>query len=514
MSKGIKQREAEQWARICASPEYFRNNLIIDAGGAARRFGDVVERWQSRDFAAIDPAWLYATGRGSRPNIRRAWLERPRGHSKTGDIAMSATWALTTSAKRLSGVVAAADRDQAGFIRDAIARLLNLNDWLNDYIDAGRERIVNKITGSELVILTSDVSSSYGHTADFVICDEVTHWAKRDLWDSLFSTAGKKDNCLLLAIQNAGFQDSWQWLLRESLRTDPRAWYFCALDGPQASWISAETLAEQRHLLPQIAYARLWLNRWSLSSGDALTDSDLREAITLAGPPGGPEIGWSYSAGLDLGVSKDASALVVVGRHIGHWQPRKPTERPALNLLQRLGMVDAPGYDEPQADWMPGSGRTKLVACEVWQPSPGQRVSLEEVRIAALGLHKIFNFSLGYDPSQAILMAEQLQAAGVPALPMPFVAENLKGMCQVVLDSFTEKALDLYDNPRLLADLRALRVAEKNYGVRLTSPRGVNGHGDAATALSIALLMAKRHAGQVFNRTINRPLLCAGVAPV
>jgi phage terminase large subunit-like protein len=508
MNKGSRAREAETWQRICESPAYYRANVLIDAGGTVRRFGDVCEPWQQADFAPLDPAWLCIAGRGPRPTIRRAWLERPRGHSKTGDIAMSAVWALLVAQRKISGVVAAADREQAAFIRDAIERLAALNPWIAARIDVQREVVRNPATGGELSILTSDVSSSYGLTPDFVICDEVTHWAKRDLFDSLFSAAAKRPNCLFLCIQNAGFADSWQWELREKIRVDAN-WHFRSLNGPQASWISTETLAEQRHLLPEIAYRRLWLNQWSEGSGDALTDDDLKAAITLAGPAAGPEPGWSYVAGLDLGVSKDASALVVLGQHVGEYI-KKPTGievvHPTLALLRSNGY--APPAPPPAAEWRPGTGRLKLVACQVWQPSRGQRVSLDDVKAATLALHKQFGFSLGFDPSQAILMGEQLQAAGVFAVPMPFVPENLRGMCQATLDAFTERQIDLYEESRLLSDLRSLRVAEKGYGVRLTSPRGPNGHGDAATALSIAALMAKRFAGAARVTQINRPLVC------
>ena len=64
-------------------------------------------------------------------------------------------------------------------------------------------------------------------------------------------------------------------------------------------------------------------------------------------------------------------------------------------------------------------------------------------------------------------------------------------MCSATLEAFSEGNIELYGNPILLSDLRALRVVEKSYGVRLGSPRGPSGHGDAATALSIALHIAK-----------------------
>src|SRR5690606_2412842 len=112
-------------------------------------------------------------------------------------------------------------------------------------------RIVNKVTGAELEIISSDEGSSYGETPHFIIVDELTHWKKRGLWDSLISSAAKRSRCVMVVIANAGLGQgtSWQWEAREACRNEA-GWHFSRLDGPQASWITEETLAEQRRLLP------------------------------------------------------------------------------------------------------------------------------------------------------------------------------------------------------------------------------------------------------------------------
>ena len=65
----------------------------------------------------------------------------------------------------------------------------------------------------------------------------------------------------------------------------------------------------------------------------------------------------------------------------------------------------------------------------------------------------------------------------------------------------------LANDATLLADLRALRVVERSYGVRLDSPRGINGHGDCATALAIALHVAKSNTSRLANATAARRLI-------
>src|SRR5262249_26819290 len=150
------------------------------------------------------------------------------------------------------------------------------------------------------------------------------HWqGDGSLWHSLFSSAAKRSNCLLVVISNAGFADSWQWQVREGARTDP-AWHFSRLDGPVASWVTDQRLAEQRRMLPVVAFARLWLNQWSSGGGDALTPEDVAAAFVegltpMSGsekyPPwafGGQQPQWLFVAGVDLGLKRDCAAVVVL----------------------------------------------------------------------------------------------------------------------------------------------------------------------------------------------------------
>ncbi|MBS0208724.1 MAG: hypothetical protein JSS27_07200 [Planctomycetes bacterium] len=493
-------------------PAAFRAALLIDADDGPVRLGNALDAWQSRDFLALDPAWRRVVGHDVSPPCLRAWLERPRGHSKTSDLATMISWALFASRRRLAGVCAAGDQDQARLLRDAVAKLTALNPWLGELLDVQRDRIVNRRTGSELAILTSDAPTSYGLTPDFIICDELTHWANRDLWDSLFSSAAKRASCLLLVITNAGWVDSWQFETREAVRTDPR-WHFHRLDGPQASWITADRLAEQERLLPAKAYRRLWLNHWSDGAGDALDDGDVRAALTLSGPPNGPQRGFAYVAGLDLGLARDASALVVLGKHVG-WTERQPRPKRTIRnrVLQALDdLDDTPSAVLPELDahYHEGTGRLQLAAVRIWRPMPGHRVQLEDVEAELLRLHKQFRLvTLAADPWQAEFLLQRLHKANLPTEPIPFSGSNLMAMARATLDAFREHQIDLFRQSDLLADLKALRVVERNYGFRLDcgtrsseSEGAGTRHADAATAFALASLAASRVRGA--NTTTN-----------
>lgn len=442
-------------------PAKFRDALLIDSDSGPVRFSTVIDEWQAQDFAALDPGWRATVTQSSDDALSRAWLERPRGHSKTLDLAVMSTWALFASKRRLSGIAAAADLDQARLLRDAISKLIYLNPWLQSIIEVQNTRILNVHTESCLEFISSDVGSSYGLTPDFVICDEATHWRKRDLWDSLISSAAKRSRCMFVTITNAGVMDDWQWNTREAIRTDSR-WHFSRLEGPVASWMSPTILDEQRRLLPPTAFARLWLNEWASGGGDALSADDIEaafkpnlEPIPTAKP------GWVYVAGLDLGVSRDASALVVLG-------------------IRRGSRRDSTDH-----------GRIRLCHVELWRPTKKSKVNLQSIEDRLVILHQRYKFkAIANDPWESRHMSQRLALAGLPMQEVTQQGANLQRIASTIIESFADRRVDLFEQPDLHRDLRRLRVEERQYGFRLTSPKDGTGHGDAASAFGFAMLAA------------------------
>jgi len=481
-----------------SDPGAFRDAVVVDTDGGARALGAVADAWQSADFRALDAAWLGVAKGKADGTLRRAWLERPRGHAKTSDLAVMATWALFASRRTIRGVGAAADEDQARLLRDGIESVVRLNPWLAQILDVQAGRVVNRHTGSTLTIITSDGPTSYGLLPDFVVCDEVVHWRTRDLWDSLLSSAAKRAHCLLLVITNAGFAESWQWQTRESVRRGA-GWYFSRLDGPCATWIDAGRLAEQERLLPPVAYARLWLNQWSSGAGDALEASLIDAAVTLESIPG-PQLGFTYCAGLDIGISRDASALVVVGKSVGHVERRAAPARrlcSTIDAMVDLGMMDAPAREDDSV-YHPGDGKLRVVAVRTWKPTRGGKVDLEHVERAVRELHNSYRLSsVAYDPYQCEFLAQRLRKSGIAAAPVHPSGNVLQAIATATLDAFRDGQIALYRDVDLLADLRSLRVIEKSYGFRLDSPRrndteAGTRHADTATALGLALYTARR----------------------
>ena len=447
---------------LASDPAAFRDALVIDCDGMPRPFRDVIEPWQRADFEALDPGLRAVVGQDVADCHLRHWWERSRGHSKTSDISIAITWLLFASRRPLRIAAAAADQDQAGLLRDAILRLTGANAWLKSVLDVQARRICNPHTGSICDIITSDAPSSYGLLLDAIVCDELCHWPKRDLWDSLLSTAAKRSRCLLLAITNAGFADSWQWQTREAIRSDA-GWYFSRLDGPQATWITADRLAEQERLLPTIAYRRLWLNEWSSGSGDALSESDIVAAVDpdMSDQPARHEV---CVAGLDLGLKHDASAFCIVAKS--------------------------------------RAGQLRVLRVRRWQAPKNGKLNLAELEATILEDHREYRpRRVSCDPWQASYLLQRLRRAGVPTFERQQAGPRLVEQAMALVEAFTNGTIRIPPHELLLSELRRARVEERSYGVRLTSDRDATGHGDIVSALSIALAEVKQCAPQIFDMT-------------
>jgi hypothetical protein len=441
------------------TPAMFRQAISIETDGGPKPLADVLDDWQAKDFKALDSALEVVAGRRSitPTTITRAFVERPRGHSKSSDLATMIVYALASATRPAVIVIAAADADQAKLIRHAAERIIRANPWLADLVEVQRDRITGQ-AGAVAHFIPADVGSSYGWTPDAIIADEVVHWgpAGERLWHSLLSSAAKRPGCVVIVASNAGSlaANGWQWQLREAARQSDD-WYFCSLDGPQASWLSAKALAEQRRLLPDAVYLRLWENRWVEGGGDAIPPSDLKAAIALADQPSpGERIAASFM-GVDLGIAHDASAFVIVRRE-------QSGERVELCDVRR------------------------------WLPEPGRRVSLEAVETAIIEACERWGVqSISIDPWQAVSMAERLRSRGIVVNEVQQTGPNLQRMADAIVTGFADGQIALYRDDALLADLRSLTVVERGAGWRLSAPRTKHGHADTATALALALLAAR-----------------------
>jgi phage terminase large subunit-like protein len=134
--------------------------LVMEDG---RRWGEVARRWQLADAAAI----LDATG----PRLH--YLTRPRGASKTTDLAAVAIVALLRQLPpRSRSYAAAADADQAALLLDALAGFVARTGGLAATLRLETSKVTVPGTGATLEVLAADEASSWGLKPALLIVDE------------------------------------------------------------------------------------------------------------------------------------------------------------------------------------------------------------------------------------------------------------------------------------------------------------------------------------------------------
>ncbi|MBX9656155.1 hypothetical protein K2Y11_21270 [bacterium] len=443
---------------MATDPSAFRKHLVINT--EQTKFGGVIEPWQDADFRAMDAALLEAAGRKpyDPATIRYSWSERPRGHSKTFDVATNVAWFLIFARGPYTVIVAASDRDQAKLVRDALDKIVKLNEWIGELITVQSYDAIGR-NGSKLKIMSADVGSSFGEAPRLVIVDEVCHWPEatgEELWGSLFSSAGKSKECAVFSISNAGMIGTWSHKLRERIRGIP-SWRFSRLDGPMASWITPEMLSDQQKLLLPKQYERLWLNNWTDAEGDALESALIDAALRGDVPPlEAPEKGYTYVCGLDVGLTKDGTSLAILGKH---------------HSTKRL----------------------RLAQVRTWKPTKGKSISLEEVERELIELHRQFRFAkIFIDQWQTQQMIERLKARMI-SVDGVFVNSAMYGkMARTLLSIFGDGMIQLFNHVELIRDLRAISLIESPPGnIRIQLPHTESGHCDTAMSLLLAMEAAK-----------------------
>jgi hypothetical protein len=298
---------------------------------------------------------------------------------------------------------------------------------------------------------------------------------------------------------NAGWQNTWQHRWQENALASQR-WYVHQYQRP-APWISPADIAESERRNPPTRFFRLWHGIWAPEgSGDAIDGNLINHAFSLAGPHVRPRDGFTYCLGVDLGLKRDSSAAALLGIDLGHWREVSAPARQSNRMREVLADLypdecdagsDPESFrlhdDEPEAEFVDGSRRIELARLNIWSPAGG-RVSLTEVENTVADMAREFNVArILCDQWQAALLVERLQNRGLPAMGVDFTGATLKSLASAVMSAFQERRLALFPHEQLSRDLRALRLVEKSYGVRLESPRGPDGHGDAATALALGL---------------------------
>ena len=448
---------------VGAHVAFCRAELVLSDG---RRLGDALaaDPWVEREL--LEP--VFAVDEAGLPVHRLVYLELPRGHWKSGGAAGIALALVSLGDESTDVVIVAGDTDQGRIVLENIDGFVARNPLLEGLVYArGDERIVRD-TGSRIRVIGSDAPTAWGlggtHRRFRLIADEATVWrGGEDLWTALVSATGKVEDAQTIVLSNAGFDPSdrsWQWRLRRTAEREPWAHLFSAR-GVIASWITPRWIEEMRALLPPPAFERVILNRWVSGAGDFVTAEQWAACVDLSlrpTPNRRPEFfrGW-HVAGLDLGLTKDRTAMTVVHRD---------------------------------------GARVVLDQVRVWQGTKLEPVSIAAVERALVEAAELFRpLRIVADPWQFHGSIQRLRAAGLMIEEFSFGSASVQRLSQTLYHAVTTAGLRVFEDPALEAEVLGLVVRETAGGWRIDHRAG--GYSDRAIALAMAVQEALKLPGHV-----------------
>jgi phage terminase large subunit-like protein len=305
------------------------------AGGSFKLRG-----WQ-RDL--ICPLYGTLNEDGTR-QYRTAYISMARKNGKSTLLACLALYHCFADGEQMGQVILAAnDRAQASIVFDAAAQIVRNSPILNQRstIIPSQKRIIDKISGSIIQAVSSDVPTKLGLNVSALIYDELAFAPNRELWDVLTTAVGARTQPMVMTITTASWNSSpgdigyelytYAHDLAKGLKQDSTFYSFIREVPQEADWTleanwkranpamgDFRSLEEMRTSFnravnipaAQNTFKMLYLNQWVKQESRWIDlvvwdeSAGIVDAAELEGQP--------CYAGLDLSSTTDLSALVLV----------------------------------------------------------------------------------------------------------------------------------------------------------------------------------------------------------
>jgi phage terminase large subunit-like protein len=466
--------------------------------------------WQTRFIKAV-----YRTDKQGNRAVRTAVLSVARKNGKTQLAAALCLAHLSGPEAEPRGecYAVACTRFQAGRIFNEAVAIITKTPWLNSRINIVRFRkeLEDLENGSIFDVLSADVAPVHGLSPSFVCYDELAQVPSRALYDALGTALGGRSQPLMLVISTQAARDEapMSELIDYGLRiqrgeiTDP-GFHLTLYSAPQdadpwklATWKLAnpalgdfrsledvKRLALQAQRMPaaEMSFRNLILNQrcdataqflnmatWK-ANGDQPCNTNLK--------------GRACYAGLDLGATKDMTALVLV-------------------FADSNG-----GFDVVPYCWLPGETLQERVdedgmPYHVWAQQrhlltfPGRSTDPRMVAMKVAELHGLYGIkALAYDRWRIEDIRRELDSIGCSVKLVPF-GQGYRDLSPAVdvLERLVEEGKLRHANQPVLTMAAANAKCETDSaGNRKLSKRKSTGRIDPLVALTMALGIAARPA--------------------
>ncbi|MEJ7777483.1 MAG: terminase TerL endonuclease subunit [Sphingomicrobium sp.] len=147
---------------------------------------------------------IYAEGENGQRRVRTGLMSVARGQGKTVLAALLCICHLAGPEAEQRGECysAGATKEQAALIFAEMEAVIFAVPWLAARLNVQRfhKRIEDLETGSTYRALASDGGSVHGTASSFICADELAQWKKRELFDVLRTSMGKRKEPLMLVI--------------------------------------------------------------------------------------------------------------------------------------------------------------------------------------------------------------------------------------------------------------------------------------------------------------------------
>jgi len=400
---------------------------------------------------------------------RRHWLGRPRGYSKTQDVAGMMLADLVTGRIPLASpaYLAAADGDQAGLALDSIAGYVE-RSALTALVDVQGRRAIHKGTGASVEVLAADAAGAFGLRPSRLVLDELAQWGDtrqaRKFYEALTTALPKVAGSVGVVITTAGTPGHWSRAVYQRALKERKLWRVSMTHTP-APWIDRQLIEAERRALTDSAFRRLWENRWTEAEDALVTAEDLDAAAVLDGQLA-PVAGVRYVVTLDVGLVNDRTVAVVAHRE-------EPTGQPATEGLTGL-----------ELPWL--GGRVVVDCLLRWQGSRRKPVDLDEITETIADLHRRYPGTISIDPAKAEHLLQRLRKRELPITEFNFTTGSVGLLAGSLLRALRSRRISLPKDPVLLDELANVRIVENSAGVpRLDHDSGK--HDDQAVALALAV---------------------------
>jgi phage terminase large subunit-like protein len=477
---------------------------------AGSNFG--LRPWQKRFIRTV-----YKTDKDGRRLVRTAVLSLGRGNGKTTLAAALALCHLVGPEAESRGEIysAANDRFQASRIHAEMSAMIERTPWLAKRVSIKRftkelEDVVG--TGSSYAALTRESGTKHGLSPSCVIYDELGQTEARDLLDALDTAMGKRAEPLMIIISTQAARDEapMSQLIDYGLRIergeiDDPSFHLTLYSAPAdadpwlpATWKLAnpaigdfrsradvERLALQAQRMPaaEMSFRNLVLNQRCDASAQFLTASAWKACGDTGTIVPVSLKGRSCFAGLDLGATRDMTALVLVFQD------------------------DDGGFDVLPFCWLPGEtiGEREdedRMPYRSWAKAghlltfPGRTTDPGVVARTIAELHGQYRIqALAFDRWRIEDLARELAAIGCDVPLVPF-GQGFKDMAPAVdhLERLVEeRKLRHGMHPVLTMTVGNAKIEMDAAGNRKLSKRRSQGRIDPLVGLVMAIAVACRH---------------------